>query len=69
MQAWHGCSNGKGMAKLERPYMLRVRMTEDERQALEALALRQGLTSSDIVRQLVRERAAQVEAEPNRPKR
>jgi predicted DNA-binding protein len=57
------------MAKLERPYMLRVRMTEDERQALEALALRQGLTSSDIVRQLVRERAAQVEAEPNRPKR
>lgn len=55
------------MAKLERPYMLRVRMTEDERHTLESLALRQGLTSSDIVRQLVRERAAAVEAEP--PKR
>lgn len=42
------------MAPAARDYMLRVRMTEDERQMLEALAEKSGLTASDIVRQLVR---------------
>lgn len=34
--------------------MLRVRMAQDERKMLDALAEAQGLTASDIVRQLVR---------------
>lgn len=35
-------------------YMLRVRMTDDEKQMLEALSERAGQTASEIVRQLVR---------------
>jgi hypothetical protein len=42
------------MAKLGYTHMLRVRMTEDERRMLETLATGQGLTASDVVRQLVR---------------
>lgn len=58
------------MATLDRTYMLRVKMSDDERRMLEALALRQGLTASDIVRQLIRrEHEAKAEGEPKRPKR
>jgi hypothetical protein len=58
------------MAPLTRDFMLRVRMTEDERKMLETLAARQGLTSSDVVRQLVRrEHEVTVRAAPRkRPK-
>lgn len=42
------------MAPAKHDALFRVRMTEHERQMLEALAERSGLTASDIVRQLVR---------------
>jgi hypothetical protein len=42
------------MAPTERDYMLRVRMSEDERAMLTELADAEGLTASDAVRQLIR---------------
>ena len=61
------------MAPVERDYMLRVRMSEDERRQLQFLADEDGLTASDAVRQLIRrtfvERAHQlVEAAKPKPK-
>jgi hypothetical protein len=59
------------MAPLDRDYMLRVRMSDDERRQLEWLADEDGLTASDAVRQLVRrafmERATEL-AEAVKPK-
>jgi hypothetical protein len=62
------------MVPLERDYMLRVRMSEDERRQLQFLADEDGLTVSDAVRQLIRrtfvERANQLaEAAKPKPKR
>jgi hypothetical protein len=59
------------MAPVERDYMLRVRMSEDERRQLQFLADEDGLTASDTIRQLIRrtfgERAQQL-AEAAKPK-
>jgi hypothetical protein len=62
------------MAAVDRDYMLRVRMSEDERRQLQWLADEDGLTASDAVRQLIRrafmERANQLaEAVKPKPKR
>jgi hypothetical protein len=43
------------MALTERSNMVTVRMSDDERRMLDALALDQGLSASDILRLLVRE--------------
>ncbi|HST56288.1 MAG TPA: hypothetical protein VLJ42_10425 [Solirubrobacteraceae bacterium] len=43
---------------------LHVLVTSDERRMLEALAERQGLTTSDVVRQLVRREHAALFGEP-----
>jgi hypothetical protein len=43
-------------------------MTEDERRMLETLATRQGLTSSDVVRQLVRREHGTKVAQPRKRK-
>lgn len=42
------------MAPTERDYMLRVRMSDEERKMLGWLADAEGLTASDAVRQLIR---------------
>jgi hypothetical protein len=42
------------MATLDRDYMLRVRMSEQEERFLKWLADEDGLTASDVVRQLIR---------------
>ena len=62
------------MAPIERDYMLRVRMSDDERRQLQFLAAEDGLTASDAIRQLIRrtfvERANQLaEAAKPKPKR
>jgi uncharacterized protein (DUF1778 family) len=41
----------------ERPYRLNVKLTDEERAMLEASAERRGLSTSDYVRQLLREDA------------
>ena len=61
------------MAPVDRDYMLRVRMSDDERRQLQWLADEEGLTASDAVRQLVRraftERAGKLAgAAKNKPK-
>jgi len=45
-------------------YMLRVRMTQEERDMLDALAGDQGLTASDVVRQSIRAQYAECFDEP-----
>jgi hypothetical protein len=62
------------MAPVDRDYMLRVRMSDDERRQLQWLADEEGLTASDAVRQLIRrsfiERAGKLtEAVKPKPKR
>lgn len=42
----------------QRAYMLRVRMSQLEKDMLEALAAEAGLTASDIVRQSIRQQFA-----------
>ena len=42
------------MAPVDRDYMLRVRMSDHERRQLQWLADEEGLTASDVVRQLIR---------------
>ena len=59
------------MALTERSNMVTVRMSDDERRMLDALALDQGLSASDILRLLVRESFWQkfgVRAPPRRKK-
>jgi hypothetical protein len=61
------------MAPADRDYMLRVRMSDEERQMLTQLADQDGLTASDAVRQLIRRehaaRAGTVSAPKKKPKR
>jgi hypothetical protein len=51
--------------------MFHVRMSDEERRMLEALADREGLTASDKIRQLVRREYASAfgEEPPKKPKR
>jgi hypothetical protein len=59
------------MAPIQRDQLFQLRMTADEKQMLTALAERQGLTASDLVRQWVRrEYAAALGGQPRakRPK-
>ena len=61
------------MVPVDRDYMLRVRMSDDERRQLQWLADEDGLTASDAVRQLIRrafvERATELaEAVKQKPK-
>ncbi len=57
------------MAPTQRDNMFHVRMSDDERTMLEALADRDGLSASDKVRQLVRREYAEAFGEAPRPKR
>jgi hypothetical protein len=58
------------MAPLQRDVKFQIRMTDDEKQMLESIAERDGLTASDKVRQLIRkDYAATFGEEPaKRPK-
>jgi hypothetical protein len=57
------------MAPTQRDHMFHVRMSEDERQMLESLAERDGLSASDKVRQLIRrEHAVAFGEAPKKPK-
>jgi predicted DNA-binding protein len=49
--------------------MLRVRMTDEEKRMLATLTKGTGLTASDIVRLLIRERHAERKAEKRNPKK
>jgi DNA-binding GntR family transcriptional regulator len=59
------------MAPLNRDQKFQLRLTDEERQMLEAIADRDGLSAADVVRQLVRrEYAATLGREqPKKPKR
>ena len=56
------------MAPTERDHMFHVRMSQEERKMLEAIADRDGLSASDKVRQLIRREHAALFSEPTRPK-
>jgi hypothetical protein len=57
------------MAPTQRDNMFHVRMSDDERTMLEAVADREGLSASDKVRQLIRREYAAVFGEAPSPKR
>ena len=64
------CHDVHGMAPTLRDQKFQLRLAEDERRMLEAIAERDGLSAADIVRQLVRrEYAAGFGAERTGPKR
>jgi DNA-binding GntR family transcriptional regulator len=59
------------MAPTQRDQKFQIRVTDEERRMLEALAERDGLSASDVVRQLIRREYAATfgEAPKAKPKR
>ena len=56
------------MAPTQRDHMFHVRMSDDERRMLEALAEHEGLTASDKIRQLIRREFITTFGETPKPK-